>query len=289
MARSMPEHVERGDGVVGAVGQPHRAVGADPAAVAAVVDGHHAVALHQRRVGGEPVGVGGHPEAVEEQHRRRARRRGLVADERRASAGQLERPARAAATARAAVGWPPCRSGGRGSGSDARHWMVTTSTVRVAPVGDVKSTLSPDLLAEQRLAERRPGADDVVLDPALLDGPVEVACRCRRRPRSGAPRREPGATSSPSVPSTISQFSIIDAELADPGLHLALVVLGGVVVAVLLEVAELPGGLDLAGDVDPTDRGELVVLGLEPVVGLLGEVVRLRHGRRGSKAAAAVS
>ena len=81
------------------------------------------------------------------------------------------------------------------------------------------------------------------------------------------------------MPSTISAFSIIDGELADPGLHVALEVLGGVVVAVLLEVAELPGGLDLAGDVDAADRGELVVLGLQPVERLLGEGVGLRHGQ----------
>ena len=89
-----PEHVEGGDGVVGAVGQPDRRVGADPAAVTAVVDGHHPVALGQRRVGREPVGVGGHPEAVEQEHRRRTGRRSLQPDEGRAPTGQLERPAR---------------------------------------------------------------------------------------------------------------------------------------------------------------------------------------------------
>ena len=69
-------------------------------------------------------------------------------------------------------------------------------------------------------------------------------------------------------------------ELSDAGLHVALEVLGGVVVAVLLEVTELAGRLDLAGDVDASDRDQLVVLGLQPVVGLLGEVMRLRHGER---------
>ena len=42
--------------------------------------------------------------------------------------------------------------------------------------------------------------------------------------------------------------SSIALQLADPGLHLSLGVLGGVIVAVLREVAERPRGLDLAGD-----------------------------------------
>ena len=60
-------------------------------------------------------------------------------------------------------------------------------------------------------------------------------------------------------------------ELADPGLALALLVLGGVVAAVLLEVAFLAGCLDPADDLGPAVTGEVVQLVLEPVVGLLGQ------------------
>ena len=61
-------------------------------------------------------------------------------------------------------------------------------------------------------------------------------------------------------------------ELADAALHLALLVLGGVVVAVLGEVAELAGRLDLAGDLDPAAGGEVLVLGLQPLVRGAGEL-----------------
>ncbi len=54
-------------------------------------------------------------------------------------------------------------------------------------------------------------------------------------------------------------------ELADPALHVALLVLGRVVVGVLLEVALLAGAFDLVGDLDPAAGGEIVELGLQPV------------------------
>ena len=161
------EHVQRRHRIVGAVGEAHRALGTDAATVTAVVDGHHAVVLGQRGVGGEPVGVGGDPDAVQEEDRRCAGRRGLVADEGRPAPRQLQRTTGRQPrnpTLRRAV-----RLGGR-----IVHWMLTSSTVRLAPVGEVKSTLSPGVLAEERLAQRRPGADDVVLHPALLHGPEEV-------------------------------------------------------------------------------------------------------------------
>ena len=61
-------------------------------------------------------------------------------------------------------------------------------------------------------------------------------------------------------------------ELADPALHVALLVLGGVVVAVLAEVAQLAGRLDLLGDLDAAAGGEIVELGLQPVVRRAGEL-----------------
>ena len=68
----------------------------------------------------------------------------------------------------------------------------------------------------------------------------------------------------------------------DAAFHLALLLLGGVVVAVLGEIAELTGGLDLAGDVDAPARGEVVVLGLEPVEGGLGELLCVCHADEAS-------
>ena len=57
-------------------------------------------------------------------------------------------------------------------------------------------------------------------------------------------------------------------QLADAGLHLALGVLGGVVVAVLGQVAEGPGGLDLPRDLDPSAGRQILELGDEPGMGL---------------------
>ena len=67
-------------------------------------------------------------------------------------------------------------------------------------------------------------------------------------------------------------------ELADAALHVALLVLGGVVVAVLAEVAHQAGRLDLLRDLDPPTGREVVELGLQPVVGGAGELVRRHSG-----------
>ena len=47
-------------------------------------------------------------------------------------------------------------------------------------------------------------------------------------------------------------------------------------------LAELTGGLDLAGDVDTPAGGEVVVLGLEPVEGGLGELLCVCHASEAS-------
>ena len=59
-------------------------------------------------------------------------------------------------------------------------------------------------------------------------------------------------------------------QLADAGLLLALLVLGGVVAAVLLEVALFAAGVDLRGHRRAAGH-QLVELGLQPVVGFLGQ------------------
>jgi hypothetical protein len=58
-------------------------------------------------------------------------------------------------------------------------------------------------------------------------------------------------------------------ELADAGLDLALLVLGGVVAAVLLQVALFASGLDLLRDVGARRAAELLELRRQAVVGLL--------------------
>jgi hypothetical protein len=60
-----------------------------------------------------------------------------------------------------------------------------------------------------------------------------------------------------------------------------------VVVAVLGEIAQFTGGFDLARDLDPAARRQVVVLGLEPVVRRLREVLGLCH--RAARLAAAPS
>ena len=66
-------------------------------------------------------------------------------------------------------------------------------------------------------------------------------------------------------------------DLADAGLVQTLLVLGGVVVAVLLEVAEFSGPLDQLRDVAPCRAGALGQFVGEPLVGLGGKPRRTVH------------
>ena len=63
-------------------------------------------------------------------------------------------------------------------------------------------------------------------------------------------------------------------ELTDAGFHLPLGVLGRVVVAVLLEVTQGAGRLDLLGDLDPATGGQVLQLGGQALEGALGELGR---------------
>ena len=56
-------------------------------------------------------------------------------------------------------------------------------------------------------------------------------------------------------------------EVHDAPGHLPLLLLGCVVVAVLGEVAQLSSGLDLAGDVDPPARHQILVFRRDAVIG----------------------
>ena len=63
----------------------------------------------------------------------------------------------------------------------------------------------------------------------------------------------------------------------DSALQLGLLLFGRVVVAVLGQVPQLAGGLDLVGDLDTASGGELSKLGTQPVVRVLREVMSIGH------------
>jgi hypothetical protein len=66
-------------------------------------------------------------------------------------------------------------------------------------------------------------------------------------------------------------------ELTDAALHVALFVLGGVVVTVFAEVTHQPGCFDLVGNLDPAPCGEVLELGLQPFEGRAGELRRFHR------------
>ena len=66
---------------------------------------------------------------------------------------------------------------------------------------------------------------------------------------------------------------------------MTLLILRGVVVAVLGEVAELPCALDRLGDVDASPCGEVFVFGFQPLEGGPGELMGLRHALEGYRLA----
>ena len=82
------------DGVVGAVLEPERLLGAESGAVAAVVEGDHAVVLTERPVAAEPVQVRRGRPTVEQHDRGRVRRGAEVAHHDRAATGELDEPCR---------------------------------------------------------------------------------------------------------------------------------------------------------------------------------------------------
>ena len=157
------------------------------------------------------------------------------------------------------------------------------STVFWRPLGMRVRRLLADLLAVDRRAERRPGRVDVDRGAALLAGGeqerhlVVVADEPDGHRHAGAhhPLGRGGLTDLRGVQDL--------AEMEDPRLHLALLVLGRVVAAVLLQVALFAGGLDLLGDVDAPGPREILVLGLQAVVRLLRQpgdvlIARVGHG-----------
>ena len=107
----------------------------------------------------------------------------------------------------------------------------------------------------QRGAERRRRADDVEVVGLLLDVADEVALGvvvAVALVDDGDDR----ARADDAGLGRLDDLGVLEdrLELADAALHVALLVLGGVVVAVLGEVAELAGPLDLLGHLDAAPR-----------------------------------
>src|SRR5581483_9300772 len=126
-------------------------------------------------------------------------------------------------------------------------------------------------VAEECLAERRTGGDDVVAAALLLDRTDEVGRRLvvalhpNLDDRPGHHGRGVGRLD--------HHRRLQDRlQLADPGLVVALLGLGRVVVGVLPDVAVLPGALDPLRDLTPAGTAALVELLEQPLVGLRGKM-----------------
>jgi hypothetical protein len=68
--------------------------------------------------------------------------------------------------------------------------------------------------------------------------------------------------------------------MANATFHVALLIFGGVIVAVFLEVAHLAGTFDLVGNFNTASGREIVKFGLESLEGGFGEVMYLGHAHR---------
>src|SRR5215467_10105800 len=129
----------------------------------------------------------------------------------------------------------------------------------------------PDLLAVDRAAQRRLGRVHVDRRAALLAGGEQerdLVLVSGEADRDGHARAyDPVGAGRLADPRVVQDVH----DLEDPALPLALLFLGGVVAAVLPQVALVPGGLDSLGDLRAPFAREVVQLRLEPVIRLLGE------------------
>ena len=149
-------------------------------------------------------------------------------------------------------------------------------------------TVSPGFVAGQRLPERRlRGVDRHVGDRGLLaradqEGLLVAAVDEPHRD-DHARARDAGVRGGRCADLGLAQQLV---QLADPRLHLSLLVLGGVVAAVLLEVALGAGGGDARGDLGTALAGEMEELGIEAVVGILGQprLGRVAHPKQATSA-----
>ncbi len=147
--------------------------------------------------------------------------------------------------------------------------MISTTTVR--PFGRLKARGLANLLARDRRAKRRLRRVHVNRSAALFSGREQeghLGVLTLELDRHGHARAHDTVGTRRFADLRVRQDV---GELVDSGLLLALLLLGGVVSAVLLQVALIPSRLDLLGDVDPALTGEVIQLGLEPVVRLLGK------------------
>ncbi len=133
---------------------------------------------------------------------------------------------------------------------------------------------------EQRSTQRRVGAHHVEVTVLLLQVPDEVALGHAVVVALVDDGHDRAGETIPSS-SALDDLGGLDdvLELADAAFHVALLVLRRVVVAVLAEVAQQSGRLDLLGDLDPTPGGEVVELGLQPFECGAGELGRRHSGK----------
>ena len=132
-----PERPQHRGGVIGAVGQPEGRQRAQPARVAAVVEGQHAVAgIGERTVGGVPVEVGAHHPAVQQQDGG-AVAAGVAQEELAA----VRAPGRCAPAASRAAG----SVGTRAYGPSRRMLLRACGRIRVLPSHDMAVVIASDL------------------------------------------------------------------------------------------------------------------------------------------------
>ena len=141
--------------------------------------------------------------------------------------------------------------------------MITRT--RSLPVGASYSTHVPSLAPSNAVAERRLRAHHVEVADLLLHVPDEVALG-HAVVVALVDDGDDRAGRDDALVAALDDLGGLDdvLELADAAFHLALLVLGRVVVAVLAEVTHQSGRLDLLGNLDPTPRGEVEELGLQP-------------------------
>ena len=130
-------------------------------------------------------------------------------------------------------------------------------------------------VTEQRAAQRRGGGSDEDAVGLLLNGTDEELLAVLVAVALVDDLDDGGVFNGMGVLVAFDNLVISDhvVNLADARLHLALAVLGGVVVAVFREVPEQASRLDDPGDLGATHGREFVVLGLKFVESLLGNAV----------------
>ena len=260
-----PELVGQRHGVVGAVAQAEGTGGRDAATVAAMVEREHPEAAAQRLEAGEPVEVGGGRPTVQEYERGRPYRPGHLADERRATSRQVDGAPRGERGGHdGLVGHLEAQRRLSRNRIVARPQPISalTMTTRRTPPGASYSTSSPACFP-MSAAPRGEVGEITSCSTLLLDVADQV--------RLGhvlvvtlVADGDDGPGRDHAFHRFVDDLHVLQdgLERPDAGLHVALLVLGSVVVAVLGQVAHLARPFDGLRDLDAASGREVVVLGL---------------------------